>query len=86
MEDLRIFVLIWFGMVRSGLVCVWSGMVHGYCLHEIPCQISSSWIKKPLSCGQLKDIWYGMVRYGLVLNGMVHGYYLDVHPCKISSS
>ena len=75
-------------MVRSGLVL--NGMVHGYCLYEVPCKISRSWLEilsscleKQLSYGQFKDIWYGLVCFGLVLNGMVHGYCLDVVPCKI---
>ena len=58
----------------------------GYCLDVVACKISSCWLEKQLSYGQLKDIWYGMVSYGLVFNGMVHGYCLDVVPCKISSS
>ena len=37
-----------------------------------------------LNYGQLNDILYGMVRYGLVLNDMVHGYYQDVLPCPAS--
>ena len=34
-DDLRIFGLVWYSMVRSGLV--WNGVVHGYCLDEVPC-------------------------------------------------
>ena len=31
-------------------------------------------------------VWYGYVRFGLVLNGTVHGYCIDVGPCKMLSS
>ena len=59
--------LVWFGMGRSDLV--WFGMVHGYCLHEIPCKISSSLFKKQLSYGQYMEIWFGLVQLGLVWFG-----------------
>ena len=49
-------------------------MVHGYCLDEIPCKISSSWLEKQHSYGQFKDFWFGLVWLSLVWFGFeLHG-------------
>ena len=74
MDDLRIFGLVWYGMVGTGLV--WRGMVDGYCLDVISCKIWISYFEKQLSYGQYMEIWFGLVWLGLVflvLNGVVHG-------------
>ena len=63
MDGLRI--LVWFGMVRTGLVWLWSGMVDGYYLDVIPCKIWKSYFEKQLSYGQYMEIWFGLVWLGL---------------------
>ena len=75
MDNLGIFVLVWYGQDWFGLVQ--SGMVDGYCLDVIPCKIWKSYFEKQLSYGQYMVIWFGLVWlglvwFGLVLNGMVH--------------
>ena len=63
-DDLRICGLVWYGYVWFGLV--WNSMVYGYCLHEFPYKISSSWFEKQLSYGQYRNIWIGLVWLGQV--------------------
>ena len=67
MANLRIFGLVWFGMVKSGLVL--NGIVHGHCLDVVPCKILSSWLEKQHSYGRFKDIWFGLVWLHMVLFG-----------------
>ena len=55
-------------MVRSGLV--WNNMVHGYCLDELPCKVSSFLFKKQLSYGQYREIWFGLEWLGLIWFGL----------------
>ena len=59
--------LVWYGYIWFGLVL--KGMVHGYYLDVVPCKISSSYLEKQQSYGQFKDIWFGLVRLGLVWFG-----------------
>ena len=54
--------LVWFGLVRSG-------MLDGYCLDVIPCQIWKSYFEKQLIYGQYMEIWFGLVWLGLVWFG-----------------
>ena len=70
-DDLRIFGLVWFGMVKTGLVSFWSGMVDGYYLDVIPCKNWKSYFEKQLSYGQYMEIWFGLVWLGLVWFGLV---------------
>ena len=67
MANLRIFDLVWFDMVRFGLIL--NGMVHGYYLDRVPYRILSSSLEKQLSYGQFRDIWFGLVWLGLVWLG-----------------
>ena len=67
MDDLRIFGLVWYGMVGTGMV--WRGMVDGYCLDVIPYKIWKSYFEKQLSYGQYMEIWFGFVWLGLVWFG-----------------
>ena len=84
-DDLRIFGLVWFGMVRSDLV--WYGMVDGYCLDVIPRKIWKSYFEKHLIYGQYMEIWFGLVWLGLVWFVFEwYGIFLDVVTSKISSS
>ena len=59
MVNLRIFGMVWYGLVLNG-------MVHGHYLDVVPCKISSSRLEKQLCYCQFKVVWFGFIWLSLV--------------------